>query len=782
METLILEIQRIKSLMGLKEKPLLLEQINIFFKLFSQSDVVFKNVDDTKKFLNDINGSVTTKASKLTDIDIDLLARKLVDQTDEISSSIIKGSELGQLQTKYTAFNELVILLQKTNKLETDALLNLYVTKQLDNSFNKEGSFANRIYDQIYGETQANFKSITEVGSQYTMEEIINSFKASFEKKMKANGLLPKDYPELETWLKNKLLGAGEKNLDELIGKYKLGVNTAQGGGNLSSYWKVGDDTGKIVTDPKDIKKLSFSNLKLVQGIYNKLSENLRSMSTSVTNYEKNVALLRNYPVDQIIIDNKLSNQFRDLVQSISIDIEGLIKRQGDDLEEWARLLKELPDEIVQGINEVPIYEKVWGGFIFLEEKFPEFIKRISNESPSGFKKADLGEVTYKSIVERLNEAGTAAAKLDLAGMIKPVIRTNMTKIKRLIISQGLYGLPFTPKSLARMITKTGYGVSITQIKNYIVSYLFFVAYSQLYEVVSDVLIPTFEYLYNKVVPQGYRTATDDRGLPEVIKQNIADDFLTWGGLKDLLVPFEKGFAIEITERVYNGIIGYDWSRPVSEYQEKTESNYKLIWKGLSDTQKKMAIDSFNDAEKIKGSAFEKLSQYIGEDANFVYLLGNYPDLTNDDYKKLRSARVLIGQMETNEPKFTKGYVDSLVKDSSRLQQKLNLEFKVGGIMDKEGSYYEVIEKNNSMFYFKEITEPYEYYLQQDGSEYLIYQDDGTKAKDYGPITKENMELNDVKSKYSDKKEAEKIVKKLNKDKKTKSSKEISMVDMISKL
>lgn len=531
---LILELDRIQTLMGVENKKVLIsEQVAILRKLFNFGDEVFESVEENKKLLQKLNDLVDTKkgVKKLTQKEIDDLAEKLTKQRKSIkawSSGTVSiepeaAAKLKQLETKAT---------NSASRSSVDALYNLRINQALKKVFEREGS----VYSGIYKSTVKgvddglaeqirvfdNFET-SSIGEKDIIDDFVKLLKENWSNNPQTKNFKIEDYPEFLNWAKKKFVIDGG-DMDDLIedvryfkifdentgypkdhprkgqreidpNKSRKIVNGDDGliGVTLENKVKKDptdntklrknaagiDDEEKLISSKTDIDNLATArrNYRAWRNFYKKIKGLLKG-TDFFDNWEKNCALLKGFDTNQIAINGRVNPKFENLVRQLSFDADLIATMEKGTEKLWDELFAELKlagsDEIIAGAGKVDLY----GGWGFKSEDLTTHLERQklrygNFEESENFKNFLNNIKVYMSEIwgmMKRSKESYLASAKTLNSKFASLI-----KFKDIIIPEIFYSSVFNPKQIGLMITRRGLtfkGLLISAVETYLVMIL----------------------------------------------------------------------------------------------------------------------------------------------------------------------------------------------------------------------------------------------------------------------------------------------------------------------
>lgn len=710
MNTLLLEIERMKEIMGLDtiSKPVLLESPGItkLYKLFLSADDVFSNVADNKTFIRQLDSIKPKGVRKLTAAQVDELAEGLAAEARAITLKM-KTSGIDSIKTATVGFNaakKFIELVDKTAKKDADALYTLYTQKQLNKIYDKVDSYWNKSYNTAAIEASNRLKPFMDAELMWPEDDIISSFKNFLEKEIKEADSSFKwaDYPEFEIWAMKKF-NDPDGTLDGIKKQYPRNITPSQN--RYATFKSV--TPSKLTADLDDVNIKMFTNLRALIGIKTKLMDYINSFFNPktisyVSSLERNLELLKAFNINDAILEiggKKVpSTEFIALVRNVSFDVEQIATLEKNTLTQWKNLMEEVKavnPELVEKMLEIPIYKEVGAGWIWQEEKLNQFIERLElrfeNVSRSAKKSQDYDSFINKAAIKEFFDTvkTTFTGIFNLIREIKGgVVKNGISFIKGLFSrrfwSAGLWGLPLTPKQIGLMITKRGLGI-VPLIRSYLEMTVALKVWTFAYSAFMAVVVPSIKELCN-IISEG--CSEDTRNIKQAMVEGFNSSWKDFISVYGLVVPnigegFLWDFGAWLSEKWDN------WSeRKISdsgyELEQERNSSLKKLWDSLGEpTQERL----LRGAEKAGGDfqQFSEVTNPVFAVQHLQFMQEN--GLSAEQVKKLRASRVMTYSTET-----------SLGLNAKKLQEllspegKINIEkyLKVGAVKDKDGNIYTI--------------------------------------------------------------------------------------------
>lgn len=753
MSELITEIERVKQLMGIanNEKPLISENVGVLGKLARQADELLSDAAENKAMIKNLDNLRTKGVKGLTQKEIDDLAEALAKDASAIKAAMANVSyDAGIAAAKrIKSMQKLDLLIRNTRRAENESLMNLFVEKQLARVFENGYGPWGQAYNQAMTETLDVLQTYVESVAKVSEDELVSFFLEVIEKEMK-DGDIPdfkfSDYPEYVNWIKKKLLTKGG-TLDDIIETGKsaikqsdLGIDRFKASSDFFTNRKTYFD-GKTETDLAlgDIKVGSLTNFRLVTNAVRRFKSWFQGNKTLILNYEKNVALLKGFPVENIMkeVNGKVipSNEFAALVRNIGFDIDQIATLEQNVLKRWQDLMEEvkiIDPKLVEGMEKVPIFKEGMGGLSWQEETLNTFIDRLKLRYEAPMKE---GGGFFGIVQEELKELlkvitlskesiifATSNSMKGIAGFIKGLV-------SRRFFSAGLWGVPITPKQVGLLLSRRGFnrGFFLAMVESWVMLQV----WQNVVSSIVAILAPIFEYICNKLfnIMKWETRCTDDlRTIQQYWKESLTSIWTDVDSYYNL--GFDKGFIIKGIEWFNEEIIDDPISETEIKLVEDADKYIKQFWNALDEkTQEKL----LNQAAKESGSDFQIFTNVTNPNndptkAFFHKTFLNKNEITEDQSKKLYDARVLtapqsiVGKLSAENAK-------NLISNPKKLS-KVEDYLKVGGVEDKNGVVYTIKKGADSYSWtFVPPSEEIRFGVQPVGNNdaFYIYRDDSSK-------------------------------------------------------
>ena len=754
MNKVILEIERVREIMGLnsQSKPLITENIGILAKLFRQADEVFSDVTQNKQIIKQLDEltPITKGTRRLTQKEIDDLATALSNDAAAIKAAMSNVSyDVGINAVKQIAsVKKLNTLLMRTAREETDSLLNLFAEKQLAKVFDSPDGVWNSAYSQAITNVKNLAADYWDNMIKLPEDELIQTFKselnAILEKKIK--GFKWEDYPEFQRWASNEF-NRIDGTLDDIIKKtlvdddgsfLEAKAYTVKSNNRFETF-----NAAKLETETnlelKDIKARSLTNFRAIHGIVSKL-KSIFTKGSGLTSFEKNVALLKGFPVDQMFktVNNKVlpNDEFVALVKNVGLDIEQVATYEKNVLKQWQDLMKEIESinpELAKGMQDVPIYSQSGGGLIWVEEKLSVFLDRLKLMYEGQLLE---GGGFGGFLIEQLKQA------IQIVTLGSKSIITSTKSImdggkgflsafaKRQLFSGGVWGVPFTPKQVGLMLTRRGFA-PVQLLKSFLESWFAMFIWQRVLQTLVAVFQPIFVWIceltvepaIGKLFDKNFSCTDDKRSMVQFWSESIISIWLDYTSYLEF--PFKPGFLIDIGEKIFNGLTSVDSIDQTSiELPEDNQKKFNELWGTLGPDKQKFIVEKM---AKQENTDFQNFYQVIDK-AKFSYQYNKFLEingLDDNDVQKIKSNIV------ATVPEKTKlGVSIEQLKNLTADSPNISSMFNVGAIKDKSGKVY-TIKKLDDVFHW-EFIPPDEYILfgvQPVGNDdkFYIYRDDSDK-------------------------------------------------------
>lgn len=528
---LILELDRIQTLMGIENKKVLIsEQVAILRKLFNFGDEVFESVEENKKLLKKLNDLVDTKGGvkKLTQKEIDDLAEQLTKQRKSIKawssgSGPIEPPAAAKLRGLETR------AVNSASRGPVDALYNLRINQALKKVFEREGS----VYLGIYKSTVKgvddglaeqirvfdNFET-SSIGEKDIIDDFVKLLKENWSNNPQTKNLKIEDYPEFLNWAKKKFVidGGDMDNLIEDVRYFKIYDETTgypkdhprkgqrETDPNKSRKIVNGDDRligvtleNKVKKDPVDNTKVrknaagiddeeklissktdidnlatARKNYRAWRNFYKKIKGLLKG-TDFFDNWEKNCALLKGFNPNEIAQNGVVNPKFENLVRQLSFDADLIATMEKGTGKLWEELFAELKlagsDEIISSAGKVDLY----GGWGFKSEDLTAHLERQKLRYGS-YEEIDNFQTFINNLQEYFNEIWSMMTRskesyLSSAKSLNSKV-AGLIKFKDIIIPEFFYSSVFNPKQIGLMLTRRGLtfkGLLISTVEAYLV-------------------------------------------------------------------------------------------------------------------------------------------------------------------------------------------------------------------------------------------------------------------------------------------------------------------------
>ena len=703
MSSLILEIDRMREIMGLEKnsKSIISEQVGLFAKLLQDADLVFKDIEQNKSFIKQLDNLKPKGVTKLTQKQIDDFAESLARESSAIENAMkTTGFESASRIASAKRLDEFIRELTQNGRREADSLMNLYITKSLEKVFENTSGNWNKAYSSAIVDVYDMIKLYQTGKTTLTEDEIIRFFKSQLEDYIKEK--LPdfkwSDYPEFERWSMKRFNDVGG-SLDDLIKNNKSYITISASKNRFETYKSAKLETNTKLTD---IQKKSLTNFRFAQGVKTKI-QNIFKKPSALESFEKNVALLKGFDPKLMFreVNNKTipNESFAALIRNIGFDIEQIATFEKNTLEQWKSLVDEVSavdPELVKGMLDVPIYKEVGRGWIWSEENLKTFIDRLKLKYEGDVVE---GGGFWGTVLEETKEVGKlfTLSKDSLIASTKNLIDGGKTFIKgvatRRFFSSGLWGVPFTPKQLGLLLSRRGYG-ALPFLKSFLEAWFILEVWQNIISSVVAILQPIINFICGKALGWTGLNCTDDqRTIQEAWKESLSSIWLDYTSY--LNIGFEPGFLIDFAQ-FFIPLTNEKIDQTTIKLVGDKDKALKNLWESIPENQQEKLLKS---AEKVENTDFQTFSQVTSEELQYRFYRDNFlkkNNLTPEDVKKLHEARVLSISKETS---FGLNVDD--IKKLMDNKSSLDLEnyLKVGSLKDNKGIVYKI----------KRLKTPYDY-------------------------------------------------------------------------
>ncbi len=720
MEDLILEVKRIKSLMGIKLHESLLYENPINLIKNAVSNVppgVFDNLVSSKNLLKQLNDLID-QGPKLSTPQLDDLAKRLNNRT-----------------TYAAAKPELDMLIGRSGRLANDVKLNTIIDTHVYNVFDVEDSFARQIYIEAENETKEWIKqqslipgkeimSVDDITAHFesTYEGIWNKFVSDNENTIEL--LKFDDYYHLHTWARERWFSGFNKKLktpaildDTNMLTYRKNVRGTES--TPESVWKK-PERGSLKTDTDDIKPVILPNFHFLHGVYSKFKEIFSATYRIADDLAVNLELLKNFPETEIFDElGNVTEKFKNLVQRINLDNISLIKKQGDDIAEWEKIFAdpEMPQSIKDGINKVPIFEKRWGGLLWMEEKFSVYIDRIKAQDKGAYQtitySPKLPESTLK--MDDLLRNATKTVTNPLGAMWNFI----KNSVRKWVFSVGIYGLNITVKNLSRLFTRKGFSIK-PFLKNLAVCYFVLYIVKTIIGAIKAVITALSTVICVPFPTLDICKDFDSRPYITKIKDELADLF---DEFSDLWI-FKEAWMLDVIPIM---IISTKKFLESPDPVKSADEEYMAAQNEIVEKAANMGNDKFAnivkdrmlkdltkmDLETLK-QPWKQFYNQIAGDYKEVFAMNN--DLTMEDLDKLKNSFFMYYYNKNKVGKITLKNIDDLVEGGGL------------GIIRVDKYNYYTIERPSDVFKFKKINTRYNYRTEKlaNDNEWIVIKDGPT--------------------------------------------------------
>lgn len=725
MSQLILEIERMREIMGLgtESKPIILEQVGALYKIFQSADNALKNVEDNKVLIKQLDSLKPKGVAKLTTSEIDELAQLLSNEADSIARAM--ASTGFESATRLSSARKLNKLILQTARKESDSLLNLYITKQLTKIYDDSSGYWNKSYVRAANQVKNELSEFAEAGIITTEDDLINSFKIKLKNEIqKADDSFKwSDYPDFESWAMKKFNDTGG-TLDNISKDFEAYVKKSA---NRDATFK----STSVATETKlsDIDQLKLTNFRFLQGIRLKL-KNFFKKTPSLDTFEKNVALLKGFPIDNIFkkVGDKqiMSPEFAALVRNIGFDIEQIANLEKNTLEQWRLLMDEaekVSPELVTGMKEVPIFKEVGNGWIWQEEKLSQFIERLEKRFEGqvkdgggfwGLVKEELKEIIG---IVTLGKNSIIASTKNLYGGVQGFLKG---VANQKFFSSGIWGAPFSPKQVGLMLSRRGYA-PIPFLRSFLETWFTLHIWHNVVYSVVGVIQAIGIWGLEKI---GVDVTDDNRTVGERITDTM---YSLWVDYTSYLnFPFKPGFFIDFTQWVLKVFPNQNLDQTERELNDDRDKTFRELWDKIDEPNQEKILRGLETGN----TGFDRFSKITDKKSIGRYFqFKKVNNLTDEQITKLREARVATISKE-NRLGIPTEKIKDIIKDFD-VDKYLN----VGGIRDKNNIVYTINSIGDDLYRY-EFTPPdiYTFYgVQPDKTNkiWFIYKDESDKEPEF---------------------------------------------------
>lgn len=724
MSQLILEIERVREIMGLgvESKPIILEQVGALYKIFQSADNALKNVEDNKVLIKQLDNLKPKGVARLTASEIDELAQLLSNEADSIARAMAGTGFEGA--TRLSSAKKLNKLILQTARKETDSLLNLYITKQLTKIYDDSAGYWNKSYVRAANEVRNEIIEFAEAGIITTEDDLINGFKSKLKNEIqKADDSFKwTDYPDFESWVMKKFNQKGG-TLDNIIEDFQPYVKKSANRDATFKSTSVGTET-KLT----DIDQLKLTNFRFLQGVKLKL-KNLFKKTPALDTFEKNVALLKGFPIEGIFKKTGdkqiMSPEFAALVRNIGFDIEQIATLEKNTLEQWRSLMDEVEQvspDLVKGMKEAPIFKEVGNGWIWQEEKLTQFIERLELRFEGqmkdgggfwGIVKEELKEIIG---IVTLGKNSIISSTKNLYGGVQGFLKG---VANQKFFSSGIWGAPFSPKQVGLMLSRRGYA-PIPFLRSFLETWFTLHIWHNVVYSVVGVIQSIGIWGLEKF---GFDVTDDNRSVGERITDTMYSLWVDYSSY--LNFPFKPGFFIDFGQWVLKVFPNQKLDQTERELNEDRDKTFRELWDKIDEPNQEKILKGLEVGE-TDFDYFSKVTDRKGTRSLVWYpKFKEKNNLTDDQVTKLREARVAT---VSNKDKL--GIPTDELKN---LITDFNVEdyLKVGGLRDKNGVVYTVKRVGDEIFKYEFIPpDKFTFYgIQPDKTNktWFIYKDESDK-------------------------------------------------------
>jgi hypothetical protein len=764
--SILLEINRAKSLMGLKEENFptnshILNEggppITQLGKLLIHADEAFESVDDVKKLLNGLNDLIPkgSKVVKLTAQEIDDMAQGLKNQKTEIANAA-RADKLGSLSTNpssfYKKFNDFKIKVQNAKggaSIDNNQMFINSVDSALNKVFDNPDGKVYQAYSESYFEMEKLIDDEYLGGAKKpNKKELKEFYKGYFEDELKKKGIVfksgDKNFDRLETWLDKKI----ETDLDGWQKEKGLTYDE------------------KPVTNIEDIKKVS-GKWRFLNNLIKKFKNIGKTFDELKVSLDKNLNLLKSFPAEKIVIENSTTptTEFQSLVRAIAYDIDQIDGIEKNARKIWDEVLDELrkegDTELVRAIENSLIYGEPGSNImpIWKPESFKQYFQdlktRYPNTPESVLKNAEqissfMEDFTkFKNFVKSVFKDGISG----LFKNIKEYIKTFEFSWRN-IWMEVFFGQIRTFKTLGKMFGTKGFGTWKRLLQNLLWQYIKLIVFKKVLIIVPVTINTLIAIGFEKNEIDRISSETKKTGY-DVLKDEIVKAYTEFNA-SDLL-PFDIEWEYNL---IKSGLLGID--RELSQNPDKTKSELVMSkneafdewWDSMGQEEQKALLKGFAEPQGFL-QPFGRLYQFVTQENPNQQQFLKYNGLKESDLEKFKKSLVVYKDIAVNE--------DALNIDLDKVKQVFknpknvekiseNVTITDGAVRDKNGYLYRVIgelgtqDGKSYKFSFQKVPyEPFYFYAKvapasvSDPVLYKIY---------YAATTDEKPEpatLNDIK-------------------------------------
>jgi len=756
---LILEIDRVKSLMGLSDSNSIknLQIINeVVASRFKNYLMLLKDVDEVgeiEKVLIKMK-ELAPRKIKITPEEIETLAKEIFLEKEAISTAA-KNNQLGTLGNSNSAY-------KKFEKFKTQVSTALNKSVDNDVTFDTHVQMATeKIFNNPNGEVyKAHIKAVQDVqdllvdevgqGTVIKKDLIKEWYVDEFKKNLKSGGTEFKEndpiFEPLKKWL--------DKKFDEQVLRWQQDAKTE--GQDL-----VFDD--KPTVNLESIKKVKRNwrfirnMIKKFDGVFNKVDycESLK------VNIEK----LKSFPKESLIQNGKPSEPFQNLTRAIAYDIDQLDGVEKNAKKIWDEILND--PEIDEDLKAAMKNSEIYGGVYKTEtinNYLDELAKRYPDVKPSNWeqfkrffgKYSDWSEEIAKA--KKLATGGVNQSWTEIIFWIKTIFKFIWQNVK------GILRLVFTGqfksfRTLGKMFSTKGFGNTSRLASKFVLQYSKLLVYKQ--------LLIIFPIIFNNILTKvleaaGINVVEGEGTLKDRIWNDYMDELTTLSFPSDFF-PFDFSVSVEMASDLKNFIynqLNEDPNTTENELLISKNEAFNQWYNSLKKEEKQNLIKGLGESQNLV-TAFGKLYLWTKETWTFnkkQFIEKN--NLEDDDIEKIRNSLVAYSNLNVDVESFKK-QVDEwkkIVVSPEQIKQAFSndknikkasslMDATIGAVRTADNSLYEPNYLEDYKFNFKKISyKPY-YVVRTivpetaaEKTKYRIY-----FAKDRDEVPTE-ADLNDIKS------------------------------------
>ena len=600
-KTLILEISRIKELMGvyndqlLIENPLAIEKILSNLDAFKVADVIFKDAKAAKAYVKSINDLVTDAKYKLTDEEMTTLGNHLYNKRTLISDLAKKqGDGILEIPKGATPYVDDIILKQQkgvasvgVKSVDFQIILNRVTLDAFEdvslnmNKFQKGSS--NAFMEKLYLElSDPNFSKPTD--DYFTIDGIKGRYLKQMETAMEVTGNKPPiNYYE---WA----LGKFGKDLSDFIDG--VGPRYEPGGTHAGKQPLENPNQPAIEGVPVP-KTMNPSWLKsFIQAIIDFFKK--RGIKLKI---ERLTADIERLKVTPSVIGDNINPNFTNLVKKIKKDIDMVVGQEGRGsiFEEWNKLLDDLPSDLQKEVKGVKLYGD---GPFYGDQSVGEFLEALRLKGVDG---NTINEI--KGFWKNLKEWKDLLKKL-YNGAFDGLLKAIGKKLNlRSILNLTVFKTFISPKQWGFMLSKRGFtfkGLFIS----FVEAYFTLLIWKKLGVLVWAIGWALKEFGWSKIFGQGL---DEKKTIWALYKEKVQEEWT------DFTNPnfWDPVNGIQIFNNVID-LIEYPFTEETKKYTEELEQNkedaFNKYWDELGEPERKTAIQAQAGPVLVPGgSGFQAL-------------------------------------------------------------------------------------------------------------------------------------------------------------------------------